>query len=163
MEMKTSEDEKTTGKRLKFRAVLRLEGKTATGFQVPAEIVAALGSTKRPPVRVTIGSYTFRTTVAAYGDLYMIGVSAENRSGAGVAAGDELDVEIALDTEPRAVAVPPDFAGALDLALEARKFFDGLSYSNRRRIVLSIEDAKTAETRQRRIDKAVAMLREGKI
>ena len=93
----------------------------------------------------------------------MLPVSAEVRAGAGVAAGDEVDVNIELDTEPREVTVPPDLADALNRDADARRFFDGLSYSNKRRIVLSVEEAKTAETRQKRIAKAVSMLHEGKI
>jgi uncharacterized protein YdeI (YjbR/CyaY-like superfamily) len=89
-------------------------------------------------------------------------VSAEVRAGAGVTAGDEVDVEIELDTEPREVTVPPDFATALDADAVAREFFDGLSHSNKLRHVLSIEDAKTAETRRRRIEKAVSGLHEGR-
>ena len=147
----------------KFRTVLRLEGKTATGIQVPEEVVKALGKTKKPPVRVTIGGHTYRSTVAAYGDVYMIPVAAEHRKAAGVKAGEEVEVILELDTEPREVTVPPDFAQALDLDAEAKRFFESLSYSNKRRFVLSIEDAKTPETRLRRIEKALASLREGKV
>jgi hypothetical protein len=146
---------------MRFRAVIERSGKTATGIRVPAEIVASLGAGKRPPVRVTINGYTYRSTVAPLGGAFMVGVSAENRSGAGVSGGDEVDVELALDTAPREVTVPPDFADALNRDAEARQSFDGLSYSNKRRYVLSIEDAKTAETRQRRIAKAVSTLHEG--
>src|SRR5215216_8076121 len=135
---------------MRFRAILELGGKTATGFRVPAEVVAALGTSKRPPVRVTINGYTYRNTVAVMGGVFMVGVSAEVRKGASVAGGDEVDVDIELDTEPREVTVPPDFADALDGDADAKRFFDGLSYSNKRRFVLSIEEAKTAETRQRR-------------
>jgi hypothetical protein len=149
--------------RVKFRAELQLEGKTATGIHVPAEIVAALGPTKRPAVRVTIAGYTYRSTVAAYNGVFMLPVSAENRAGAGIAAGDELEVELEIDSEPREVSLPPDFAEALDHDENAKRFFEGLSFSNKRRIVLNIEDAKTAETRQRRVAKAVAMLHVGKI
>lgn len=148
---------------LKFNAVLRLEGKTATGIQVPAEIVAALGSSKRPAVRITLKNHTYRTTVAAYGEVFMVPVAAEHRQAAGLAAGDEMVVTIELDTEPREVVVPPDFAAALEQDPTAKKFFEGLSYSNKRRFVLSIEDAKTDETRRRRIEKAGAILREGKV
>lgn len=147
----------------KFRTVLQLEGKTATGIQVPEEIVQALGKTKKPPVRVTIGGHTYRSTVAAYGDVYMIPVAAEHRQAAGVKAGDEVEVTLELDTAPREVTVPPDFALALDQDAGAKQFFEGLSYSNKRRFVLNIEDAKTPETRQRRIDKAISNLREGKL
>lgn len=147
----------------KFKAVLRLEGKTATGIQVPTEIIAALGTSKRPAVRVTLKDHTYRTTVAAYGEIFMIPVAAHHREAAGLTAGDEVEVTIALDTEPREVTVPPDFSAALDKEPTAKKFFEGLSYSNKRRFVLSIEDAITDETRRRRIEKSVVMLREGKV
>ncbi len=148
---------------MRFRTTLELGGKTATGFRVPADVVARLGPTKRPAVRVTINGHTYRSTVAVYGGDFLVGVSAENREAAGVAAGDEVDVDIELDTAPREVVLPADFAAALDGDLDARRFFDSLSYSNKRRHVLAIEDAKTAETRQRRIAKAVTALREGRI
>jgi hypothetical protein len=147
---------------MRFRATILLNGKTACGFKVPPGVVAALGQGKRPPVKVTIGAHTYRSTVAVYGDGYMLGVSAENRAASGVKAGDEVDVDLELDTAAREVTVPPDFAAALDNNAGAKRFFDGLSYSNRLRFVLSIEDAKTPETRQRRIDKAVSQLGEGR-
>jgi hypothetical protein len=147
---------------MKFRTTLELAGKTATGFRVPAEVVESLGKGKRPPVLVTINGYTYRNTVAVYGDEYLLGVSAENRAGAGVAAGDDIEVELELDTTPREVEVPADFAAALDAEPAARQTFDALSYSNRSYHVLSIEGAKTDETRQRRIEKSIAVLREGR-
>jgi hypothetical protein len=146
---------------MKFRAQVQLDGKTATGIRVPDEIVAALGSSKRPPVRVTIGDYTYRSSVASMGGVFMLGISAEVRQNTGVAAGDEIEVDLELDNEPREVTVPPDFSVALDG--DAKRFFEGLSYSNKRRIVMSIEDAKTAETRQRRIEKAINSLSEGNV
>ncbi len=148
---------------MKFRAVLELGGKTATGIKVPADVVTGLGGSKRPPVHVTVNGYTYRSTVASMSGAYMLPVSAEVREQAGITAGDEVDVDLELDTEPREVTVPPDFAASLDGDADARRFFEGLSYSNRRRIVISIEDAKTAETRDRRIAKAVATLREGRV
>jgi bifunctional DNA-binding transcriptional regulator/antitoxin component of YhaV-PrlF toxin-antitoxin module len=148
---------------MRFRATILLGGKTATGIEVPPEVVASLGPSKRPPVLVTINGFSYRSTVAPLGGVFMLGVSAEVREHAGVAAGDEVDIDIERDTEPREVVVPPDFAAALDGDAAARRFFDGLSYSNKRRFVLPIEDAKAAETRQKRIIKAVSMLREGKI
>jgi hypothetical protein len=148
---------------MRFRTIIELHGKTATGFQVPPEVVASLGSGKRPAVLVTIGGHSYRSTVAPMGGLYMLPLSAENRNAAGVAAGDEVDVEVELDSAPREVTVPPDFAAALDAEPEARRFFDTLSYSNQRRHVLAIEDAKSPETRRRRIGKAVATLADGRI
>jgi hypothetical protein len=148
---------------MRFTATIELAGTTATGIQVPPEVVADLGTSKRPAVLVTINGFTYRSTVATMGGRFLIPVSAEIRSGAGIAANDVVDVNIELDTEPREVTVPADFADALDRDPDAKKFFDGLSYSNRRRHVLQIEGAKTAETRLRRIEKAVAMLREGQV
>ena len=112
---------------------------------------------------MTINGFTYRNTVAVMGGVYMIGVSAANRAAAGVAAGDVVDVDLELDTEPRVVEVPADFAAALDADADARRTFDAANYSNRQRIVLAIEDAKTDETRQRRIAKSVAALREGRV
>jgi bifunctional DNA-binding transcriptional regulator/antitoxin component of YhaV-PrlF toxin-antitoxin module len=148
---------------MKFRSIIELGGKTATGIQVPSEVVAALGSSKRPAVRVTIGGYTYRSSVATLDGRFMLPVSAEVREKASVSAGDEVEVEIELDSEPREVIVPPDLAKALEEDPAAQQFFAALSYSNKRRIVMPVEEAKTAETRQRRIDKAVSMLREGRV
>lgn len=146
-----------------FQTVVELGGKTATGIRVPPEIVEALGSGKKPAVRVTINGYTYRSTIAVYGGEFFLPVSAEVRERAGVAAGDGIEVAVELDTEPRVVEVPDDLVTALAADAEASRFFEGLSYSNKRRIVLSIEDAKTAETRQRRIAKTVENLRQGKV
>ncbi|OXS54221.1 hypothetical protein B1A99_26900 [Cohnella sp. CIP 111063] len=148
---------------MKFRTTLELSKKTATGIHVPDEIVEALGAGKKPPVKVTIGSYTYRSTVASMGGRFLLPVSQEHREGAGIQAGDEIEVELELDDAPREVSVPADFVEALDRHAEAREFFDRLSYSNKRRFVLNIEGAKSAETRQRRIDKSVELLREGKL
>ena len=147
----------------KFRAELFLAGKTATGFEVPAEIVEGLGSGKKPPVKVTINGYTYRNGIAVYGGVFMIGVSAEHRAGARVKAGQEINVSIELDTEPRIVEVPADFQKALDKNPVAKKKFESLSYSHKSQHVLAILGAKAEETRKRRIDKAIEMLKEVKI
>ena len=148
---------------MKFRTIIELSGKTATGIAVPAEVVAHLGPSKRPPVRVTINGHTYRSTVAPMGGVFMLPISAENRLLANVSAGDEVEVEIELDAEPRVVSVPHDFLEALDRDVDARHFFDELSKSSKQRVVLSIEGAKTAETRLRRIAKAVSTLQEGQV
>lgn len=147
---------------MEFRTVIELGGKTATGFQVPDEVVEGLGSGKRPPVTVSIGKHTYRSTIAPMGGVFMLPLSAENRQAAGVAAGDEVTVQIELDTEPREIKVPDDFSATLDQNPMARQYFDRLSYSHKRRLVLSIEGAKAVETRQRRIDKTITMLNEGR-
>jgi hypothetical protein len=149
---------------MKFHTtLLQDEGMNATGIVIPPEVVESLGAGKRPAVTVTLnGKYSYRNTVAVMGGQYMVGVSGEHRKGAGVKGGDEIDVELVLDTAPRVVAVPADLQTALDGEPEAKRFFESLAYSHKSRHVLTINDAKTPETRLRRIEKAIAMLREGK-
>ena len=148
---------------MQFRATILSSGKTAAGIQVPTEIVEALGPSRKPAVRATINGFTYRSSIASMGGVFMLGVSNEVRKAAGVAAGDDVEVDLELDTEPREVTVPADLTAALDADAAARRFFDGLSYSNKRRIVEPIEDAKTPETRQRRIDGWVAKLHDGRL
>lgn len=147
---------------MKFRTTIKAGGKTATGIEVPDKVVSALGSSRRPPVRVTINGYTYRSTVAVMGGVYMVGVSGDTRENAGVAAGDKVEIDIVLDTEPREVAVPKDLAAALKGNARAKQEFEGLSYSHKRRHVMAIDQAKTAETRERRIAKTVQLLSEGR-
>jgi hypothetical protein len=147
---------------MRFRTKILQSGKTAAGIEVPAKVVAALGSSKRPPVRATINGFTYRTSVASMGGKFMLGVPPEFREGAGVAAGDTVDVDLELDTEIREVAIPPDFAAALNRDSEARGFFETLTYSNKRRLVIAIEAIKSPEVRERRIAKTVEQLREGR-
>ena len=148
---------------MRFHTTILQAGKTATGLRIPDEIVEGFGAGKRPPVRVTIHGYTYRSTVAVMGGDYMVGVNADNRAGAGVAGGDQVDVDIELDTEPREVCVPSDFAAALDAEPEARRTFDMLSNSNKGWHASQIEGAKSDETRQRRIARSIDALREGRI
>ena len=146
---------------MKFRATVELGGKTATGIEVPENVVAALGSGSRPPVTVTIGGHTYRTTVARMGGRFLVPLSAENRTAAGVAAGDQVDVDIQPDTGPREVEVPADLAAALAHDQAARATFDGLSYTHRKEWVRWIEEAKKAETRATRLVKTVESLHAG--
>ena len=126
-------------------------------------MVEALGAGKRPPVRVTINGFTYRSTIAVLGGAFMVGVNADNRAGAGVKGGDEIDVDIELDTSPRELVVPAELAAALDADPPARRTFDGMSYSNRSWHVLQVIGARTDDTRERRIAKSIAALRDGRI
>lgn len=146
---------------MKFRVLIEGAGKSAAGIEVPPEVVAALGQTKRPPVRVTIKGYTYRSTVAVLGGRFMLGVSNEVRANAGVAAGDEVDVELELDTAPREVSLPPELAQELANDAAAKRAFEGLSYSKQRLLVDPVANAKTAETRDRNIAKTMSSLRAG--
>jgi len=155
-------DGTTDGRPVTFRATIASEKKTATGIVVPEEVVTELGAGKRPAVVVTINGATFRTTLGSMGGNTMIPVSAENRGVTGVTAGDEVDVTVAVDTAPRTVTVPAELAVLLDAEPAAKTFFDGLSPSQRKWFVTEIEGAKTAETRAKRVEKSITLLRAGK-
>ncbi|WP_410588432.1 YdeI/OmpD-associated family protein [Amycolatopsis sp. lyj-23] len=144
---------------MEFRTRVLLGGKTATGLPVPADVVEALGAGKKPAVTVTVGGHTYRTTVASRGGQFLVPLSAENRERAGVAAGDDVEVGIVLDTAPRELEIPADLAEALAGDETARARFEQLSYSAKQRFVLPIGQAKTAETRQRRVAKVLTDLR----
>ena len=147
---------------MRFRTTILTTGKTAAGIRVPDEVLAALGTSKKPAVTVTINGFTYRSTVATINGVPMVGVSAENRASAGVAGGEDVDVDMELDTKPREVTIPPDFEAALHREPAARRTFDSLSYSDKRFHTMSIEGAKTQETRERRIEKSIATLRDGR-
>jgi hypothetical protein len=143
---------------MKLRATLELHGKTATGFEVPAEVVESLGSGKRPAVTVTIHEHSYRTTISRMGGVFLIPVSAENRGAAGITAGETVEMDIVLDTAPRTVEVPADLAVALASVPGARAAFDSLSFTFRREHASAVEGAKAAATRERRITKIVSTL-----
>jgi len=147
---------------MRFETRVLQNGKTATGIRVPDEVMSALAAGKKPPVRVTINGHSYRSTVATIDGQPMVGLSADNRAAAGVKGGDEVVVDIELDTAPREVEVPPELAAALAADPVAKAFFDSLSDSNKSWHTLQIAGAKTDETRQRRLDKSLQMLREGK-
>ena len=148
---------------VRFRTTIQRTGGTAMGFEVPADVVEALGAGRRPPVTVTINGYTYRNTVAVMGGVSMIGVAAEHRAPAGIVGGEDVDVDLELDTAPREVDVPPELAAALDAEPAARATFDRLSYSNRRWHALQVTGTNNPETRARRIEKSIAALKEGKV
>ena len=145
---------------MRFSTTVELHGRTATGMVVPPEVLDALGAGRKPAVTVTVGRHTYRTTVGTMGGQSLLPLSAENRTAAGVAAGDAVEVDVELDTAPRVLEVPADLAAALDAEPAARRRFDGLSHSAQRRHVLAVEGAKAEATRQRRVAAAVATLAE---
>ena len=118
-----------------FDTTIFLSGNN-TGIEVPAFVVEALGRGKRPAVIITIGSYSYRSTVAPMGGRFLIPLSAERRAESGLKGGDAVTVDLVLDTTPREVDVPDDLAAALARAPEGRAFFEALSYSNKLRHVL---------------------------
>lgn len=146
---------------MKFKTNILLIGNN-TGIEVPPEVIEGLGGGKKPAVVVTIGSYSYRSSVAVMGGKYLISLSAERRAESGLKGGDAIEVELGLDTTPREVVVPEDLAAALAGDAAAKAFFETLSYSNKLKHALSVGDAKTPETRLKRLEKAMEMLRAGK-
>ena len=139
---------------MRFRTTVQAHGKTATGFEVPDAVVAELGRGKRVPVVVTINGYSYRSTVAPYRGQNLLPLNAENREGAGIVAGQEVEIDLEVDDAPRTVEVPDDLAAALAGA-GAREAFDGLSFTRQRELVEGVLGAKKPETRERRIAQAV--------
>jgi Bacteriocin-protection, YdeI or OmpD-Associated/Domain of unknown function (DUF1905) len=144
---------------MKFRSCVE-PAERMRGLEVPQEVVAALGGGKRPAVTITINGHSWKSRVAIMRGRYLLGLSNANRQAAGVVTGEEVEVEVELDAEPRVVVEPADFARALDADPVARTAYDRLSYSRKREHVLAIESAKKPETRMRRIEEALAMLRD---
>ncbi|WP_460333975.1 YdeI/OmpD-associated family protein [Actinoallomurus acanthiterrae] len=147
---------------MRFRATVQLDGKTATGINVPVDVVEGLGGGKRARVKVAINGHAYSITLGSMRGVTKIPVSAEHRKAAGIAAGDEADVEVELDDSPQELAVPADLADALRAEADAQRCFDGLSPSRKKAYVTWIEQAKKAETRERRVAQAVEELREGR-
>lgn len=141
-----------------YKTVVRQgETKNTTGIQVPPEIIAELNAGKKPKVIVTLNGYTYHSTVAVMGGEFLISLSAENRNAAGVKGGDAIEVTLALDTEPRTVEIPHDLADALAKA-DVMTAFETLAFSKRKEFVRQVEDAKTQETRERRITNIITKL-----
>ncbi|MGN6693779.1 MAG: YdeI/OmpD-associated family protein [Aquihabitans sp.] len=140
-----------------FTAEVQLNGKTATGIEVPPEVIDDLDAGKRPTVAVTINGFTFSVTLGVMGGKTWIPVSAERRTGAGIAAGETVDITMVVDDAPKVIEVPDDLAAALDQA-GVRAAFDALAPSHRKEHVRAVTDAKKPETRARRIATCVEML-----
>ena len=143
-------------KSVTFTTMVREARENVTGFKIPADIIAQLGSGKRPPVRVTVAGYTYLSTFAVYGDEFLLPLSVENRTAAGVSSGQEVELTLELDLAPRMVEVPDDLAVALQEQEGALPAYEALSPSKRKELVRQVNDAKTPETRARRISGIVA-------
>jgi len=143
---------------MRFETTLLQTGNN-TGIELPPAIVEALGGGKRAAVALTVNGYAYRSTIGVMGGKSMIPFSGEHRAASGLKGGEAITVEIALDAAPREVVVPDDLASALEAA-GARQAFDRLAFSHRKEHVRAIEDAKTADTRARRIEKAVEKLKQ---
>lgn len=143
-----------------FHTTILQTGKNTAGIQVPDEVIEQLGAGKRPLVRVTMKGYTYRSAVAVMDGKFMVGVSAENRQAAGVEGGEEVDVTIEVDREPRTVDIPADLQAALSAA-GAMAAFEKAAPSMQKEYVRQVVTAKAEETRARRIGKIVEKLSGG--
>ena len=144
----------------RFTAILGGEDGERPLVEVPFDVKERFGRA-RAPVRGTVDGAAFRTTVAVYGGRYYLGFNEELRERAGIVIGDEVEVTLELDREPRTVDVPPALAAALEKDSKAKAAFDGLSFTHRNEYARWISEAKREETRTRRLEQAVAMLRDG--
>ena len=144
---------------MRFRAYVE-PPEPMRGLEVPAAVVRALGGGARPRVAITVNGHSWQSRIAIMRGRNLIGLSNANRQAAGVMTGDEVEVDVELNAEPPVVVEPADFASALDADPVARAAYDRLAYSHKREHVLAIEGAKKPETRARRIEKALAMLRD---
>jgi Bacteriocin-protection, YdeI or OmpD-Associated/Domain of unknown function (DUF1905) len=145
----------------RFETIVELTGKTATFMEVPLDIPALFDGTKKPPVRVKIKDHVYRSTIAVYGGRYYLPINRDVKSATGVAAGDEITVEIERDAAKRVVDLPSDLERALKSDNAAGASFESMSYSHQKEYVDWIEEAKRAETRDRRIAKTVERLHAG--
>jgi hypothetical protein len=148
-------------KTVSFDTTVAVSGNN-TGIVVPDEAIEQLAAGKRPPVLVSVNGYEYRNTVGVMGGKYMISISAAVRKATGLKGGDPIRVTLTVADTPQAVTIPADFAAALAADEQAGAFFAKLSNSLQRYHVDTIAAAKSADTRQRRIDKAIALFRAGK-
>ncbi|CAA9530052.1 MAG: Phosphate transport regulator (distant homolog of PhoU) [uncultured Segetibacter sp.] len=151
------EQDKIKSTMIKFKTTILRSGNN-TGIEVPENVLEELGSGKRPLVVVTLNNYVYRSAVAKMGDKFLISLSAENRKNANVKGGEELEIKLELDKAPRTVEVPTELQKALDKHETAKANFEKLAASKKKALVLSINEAKTDDTRSRRIEKAVQSL-----
>jgi hypothetical protein len=158
--MKTATPQAHSGKAtpITFHTRILQTGKNTAGIQVPEDVMVRLAAGKRPLVLVNIKKHAYRSAVAVMGGKYMIALSAENRQAAGVLGGEDVDVTIQLDLEPRTVQLPKDLRAALAKA-GALEAFANAAPSKQKEYVRQVQEAKAEETRLRRITKIVAALR----
>jgi len=144
---------------MKFQARVIPSG-NATGVEIPDAVMQALGPSGRPPVTITINGHTWRSRVAAMRGQRLIGISAAHRAATRISEGDIVEIDIEIDDMPREVAEPADLAAALNDCPQARESFNGLPFGLRQKHVNLIQQARSADVRERRISKLIATLKD---
>jgi Bacteriocin-protection, YdeI or OmpD-Associated/Domain of unknown function (DUF1905) len=147
---------------IQFKALLQPRGPAAAVVLDDGQVAAVGEGARRFPVVATVNGYTWRTSVARMGGEFLLGLPREVRQGAGVEAGEEVDVTIQLDTAPREVEVPEALAAALAADPQAKASFEDMAFTHRKEYARWIAEAKQQETRQRRVERALEMIRAGK-
>jgi antitoxin component of MazEF toxin-antitoxin module len=147
---------------IQFRAVLQPRGPAAAVVLGDGQVAAVGEGARRFPVVATVNGYTWRTSVARMGDEFLLGLPKAVRQEAGVKAGDEVDVAIQLDAAPREVEVPEALAAALAADPQAKASFEHMAFTHRKEYARWVAEAKQEETRQRRVQRALEMIRAGK-
>lgn len=142
---------------MKFKTKILQTGNN-TGIEVSEKILEKLGGGKKPLVIVTINNYTYKSAVGKMGNKFMISLSADNRTKAGVVGGETVEINLELDTEPRTIEIPADLKKELNKNKPAKANFEKLAPGKKKAIIVSLLDAKTEETRKRRIEKAIESL-----
>ncbi len=142
---------------MKFMTTIVQTGNN-TGIEISEQMLEKLGGGKKPLVVVTINNYSYRSAVGKMGDRFMISLSAESRKNANVKGGDTVEIDVNLDTTPRTIEVPLELQKALDKNKSAKTKFENLAPSKKKAMALSVIEAKTEETKKRRIEKAIEQL-----
>ena len=146
---------------LRFTTQLQARGPAAAVVLDDAQVAEVGEGARRFPVAATVNGYTWRTSVARMKGEFLVGLSREVRQNAGVEAGDEVEVVLALDEAPREVEVPGALAAALAGDPDARASFEGMAFTHRKEYARWVAEAKKEETRQRRVQQALEMIRAG--
>lgn len=145
-----------------FTATILNAGGGGAYVEVPFDVEAAFGS-KKPRVKATFEGVPYRGLLTRMGtEHHVLIILKEIREKIGKSFGDEVNITVELDTEPRVIELPSELEKAFKTEPEAKSFFDKLSYTHQREYVMWINEAKREETRQSRILKAVEMLKQGK-
>jgi Bacteriocin-protection, YdeI or OmpD-Associated/Domain of unknown function (DUF1905) len=143
----------------RFEAAVESRGGGGHVIAVPLDVPTIFGQV-RAPVRGKVAGAPFRSRIVRYGDTYYLGLNRELRDAAGVGVGDTVQVELELDDAPREVEPPAELRSALDAEPELRSFYDGLSFTHRKEYARWVGEAKREETRRRRAERSIELLRQ---
>jgi bifunctional DNA-binding transcriptional regulator/antitoxin component of YhaV-PrlF toxin-antitoxin module len=152
-----------TKQKLQFTA--KIEGRevgAVAAIAAPVDVREFFGTRARVPIRGTINGYPFRSSLSPYGGRHLMPVNKELRAGAGVDAGDVVEVVMERDEEERTVEAPPLLKKALAKSKTAQANWEKLSFTHKKEMARAIAGAKQEETRVRRLGKIMEILKSGR-